>query len=215
MILHGFGAGPSVVTDTDCCPSAAPTVPTPDLRDHKLICWLALSSCRSWRLVDLRLFLTSSDHWRPLGSSRPGIDRGRAGQADQGLNHLHAMQFRPGDVAILSGERSAQRSSGSYRDCPLDTAQSFCGAGRHHRGARWLGRVHDQRRWSSVNWNSGGGYRRAGRCLGGGVPLPAAPLPKSATWPAWGPSGVVDDDATMTGGAATHAPRSGSSGCSG
>jgi uncharacterized RmlC-like cupin family protein len=34
----------------------------------------------------------------------------------------------------------------------------------------------------------GGGNRRAGRCLRGVSPLPAAPLPKNATWPASAPA---------------------------
>jgi hypothetical protein len=36
MLLHSLRAGSPVVTNTGCCPSAAPTTPTPDLRDHNL-----------------------------------------------------------------------------------------------------------------------------------------------------------------------------------
>jgi hypothetical protein len=53
MILHGSRAGSPVVTDTGCCPSAAPTSP-PDLRDHNLNRLLTSSQLMSWKLDDLR-----------------------------------------------------------------------------------------------------------------------------------------------------------------
>jgi hypothetical protein len=37
MIVHDLWAGSPVVTHIGCCPSAAPTASTPDLRDHNLI----------------------------------------------------------------------------------------------------------------------------------------------------------------------------------
>jgi hypothetical protein len=39
---------------------------------------------------------------------------------------LHAMQFRPSPPPQVSGERPAQRSSPSDRECPLDTIGDRC-----------------------------------------------------------------------------------------
>ena len=54
MILHDSRVGFPVVTNTDCCPSAAPDVADPTLETTIRITHLQPASCLSWTLDDLR-----------------------------------------------------------------------------------------------------------------------------------------------------------------
>jgi hypothetical protein len=54
MILHGFRVGSPVVTDTGCCPSAAPGVANPTFGTTIRIAHLHHPSCLSRTLDDLR-----------------------------------------------------------------------------------------------------------------------------------------------------------------
>jgi hypothetical protein len=54
MILHGSRVGFPVVTDTGCCPSAAPDVADPTFETTIRITHLQHASCLSCTLDDLR-----------------------------------------------------------------------------------------------------------------------------------------------------------------
>jgi hypothetical protein len=54
MILHGLRAGSPVVTDTGCCPSAAPMQPPRTFGNHNLFGGVHHSSCLSWMGSKLR-----------------------------------------------------------------------------------------------------------------------------------------------------------------
>src|SRR5215211_5936399 len=62
-----------------------------------------------------------------LRSSPAGTDRPAGhGKADQSLDHLHAMQFRPPPPPQVRDGRLAQWPPWSDRGCPLDTARDRC-----------------------------------------------------------------------------------------
>jgi hypothetical protein len=104
MILTGLRAGSPVVTDTGCCPSAAPTAPTPTVGTTIRIADAHHPSCLSRKVSDLRFL---SNRWRLWAT---------ADARARPLRHGPSADRAPGDVLRAKDNQGARTSWANARN---------------------------------------------------------------------------------------------------